>query len=354
MAPALVLALGVAGATLSGRAAASELSWSGPVDCAEREQLLFQVEGALGASLASTGEVQLQVHVASSRPQARALLRVVAGGAESGISERWLMAPSCSSLVDTLAVAIALAIEAAAPGALDATSGVAPAHAEQHANPAGPDLLAAKGAALGADDARQLDEASQAGETGQGSASASVAERFGPIPRVAALLTGDAGSLPAAALGVALGARLDFARFQVELLGTLWLEQHTRLDSAVSAGAGGDVSLATGALSVCASLLGGAQSSFSLAPCAGLEIGRLAGAGTGVNAPRRVSALWVAPRLELAGVWRPNGSHWGFGVRAGAALPLERDEFVLDQLGSVHEPQSLVARAALSLDVALE
>jgi hypothetical protein len=167
-------------------------------------------------------------------------------------------------------------------------------------------------------------------------------------------LTGDAGSLPAAALGVALGARLDFARFQLELLGTLWLQQHTRLESAAAPGAGGDVNLATGALSVCASLLGGSDTSFLLAPCAGLEVGRFAGAGTGVSAPRRASALWVAPRLDLAGVWRPDGSHWGFGARAGAAVPLERDEFILDQLGTVHEPASLVARAALSLDVDLE
>jgi hypothetical protein len=94
---------------------ASDLSWSGPVDCAQSEQLLFEIERALGAPLAVTGRVHLQVHVTRTAPDARALLRVGTDG-DAPASERSLAAPDCATLVDTLAVAITLALEAGKRG----------------------------------------------------------------------------------------------------------------------------------------------------------------------------------------------------------------------------------------------
>src|SRR5688572_22855180 len=96
-------------------ARASDLSWAGPAECARSEQLVFQVERALGAPLAETGQVHLQVHVARTVPTTRALLRIADDSAHPPISERRLVAPDCDKLVDTLAVAITLAIEAATP-----------------------------------------------------------------------------------------------------------------------------------------------------------------------------------------------------------------------------------------------
>ncbi|HTV22613.1 MAG TPA: hypothetical protein VMG12_28185, partial [Polyangiaceae bacterium] len=96
-------------------ARASDLSWSGPADCARSEQLVFQIERALGAPLLETGQVHLQVHVARTSPTAQAMLRIADDAAQPSISERRLVAPDCDKLVDTLAVAIALAIEAAVP-----------------------------------------------------------------------------------------------------------------------------------------------------------------------------------------------------------------------------------------------
>jgi hypothetical protein len=82
--------------------------------------VLFQVERALAAPLADTGRFRLQVHVERTPPDARAILRIagdrVTGGAgEVGVKQLLLVAPDCATLVDTLAVAIALALEAAAP-----------------------------------------------------------------------------------------------------------------------------------------------------------------------------------------------------------------------------------------------
>lgn len=87
--------------SLARRAAASDLGWSGPADCAQSEQLLFQVEQALGTPLANTGDVHLQVHVARTTPTASALLRIEDETAEPALSERSLVAPDCERLVDT-------------------------------------------------------------------------------------------------------------------------------------------------------------------------------------------------------------------------------------------------------------
>jgi hypothetical protein len=171
----------------------------------------------------------------------------------------------------------------------------------------------------------------------------------GPVPRVLARLLADVGSLPAPALGVGLGASLGWSGFQLELSGALWAEQHTRLDTAP--GVGADLSLVTGALSVCTSPL--AASSLAFVFCVGGEVGRASGIGTGISAPRRASGLWLAPTAELGVTWRPASQAVGVGARLGAAAPLGRDPFYLERLGTVHQAQSLVARASLSIDVAL-
>src|SRR5688572_5853064 len=93
--------------TLAPSGTASDLSWDGPADCAQSEQLQFQVERALGAPLARVAHLHFQVHVERSVPDARARMRVKRER-ETAFKERHLVAPDCSTLVDTLAVAIAL------------------------------------------------------------------------------------------------------------------------------------------------------------------------------------------------------------------------------------------------------
>jgi hypothetical protein len=316
---------------------ASDLSWSGPDDCAQSEQLVFQVERALGAPLASTGQVHLQVHVARTAPTAQALLRIADDAAALEISERRLVAPDCDKLVDPLAVAIALAIEAAAPP-------MPAAHA-----------IAGAGTALPLPEPPPTN-ASNAGpsEPSLDRSASDADERAapGPVPRVTARLLGDVGSLPAPAVGVALGAQLGWSRWLLELTGALWSERHARLDSATAPDAGADVSLATGTLAACALPLD--ASSMAIALCAGWEMGRVSGIGTGISSPRRVNGLWLAPSIDVGLGWQPPGSRLGLGLRVGAAAPLGERSFYLERLGTVHEVASLVARAGLSVEVALE
>jgi hypothetical protein len=318
-------------------AAASDLSWSGPPECRQSEQLSFQVERALGAPLAQTGSVHLQVHIERVTPDARALLRIASAetGAQSvDLKERLLVAPDCSTLVDTLAVAIALAVEAAAPqprAELATRTPPSPSPGPARAEPANLTL--------------QVSDAPLAAP-----------ERTrGPdlLPSASAQLVGDSGSLPAPALGLAVGVRLAGASWQIEALGTLWLEQHPSLRGTGVAGAGADMNLATGALLGCAKPFG-SVGALSVALCLGWEMGRLSGSGTGVNRPRDANALWLAPSLQAELFYRWPGTRLGLGARVGGAMPLGRDEFVLEGLGSVHQPASLAARASLAVDVAFE
>ncbi|HVZ35242.1 MAG TPA: hypothetical protein VG963_22605 [Polyangiaceae bacterium] len=152
---------------------------------------------------------------------------------------------------------------------------------------------------------------------------------------------------------MALGVRVVWPRLQLEALGTVWLSQQVLLAGSAS-GAGGDVSLATGALRACVQTLGSARSEISSAVCAGAEIGRRAGTGLGVQRPLEAHALWLAPNLDLGLSWRVPRSNLSLGASVGAAAPLERQRFLLDGLGQVHQPAALAARAALSLDVAWE
>ena len=323
------------GSSLVASAAASDLSWSGPADCAQSEQLLFQVERALGAPLAGTGNVHLQVHVARTAPTARALLRIEDEAADPALSERSLVAPDCEKLVDTLAVAITLALEAAAPPREVPPSPALP--------PRPPEPVPASVAGTASGAAATHDRVVSEPEG---------AVLPGPIVRVVARVLGDVGSLPSPAVGVGLGAQLGWSRLQLELLGTLWGEQHTHLDVSGLPEAGADLRLITGTLSVCGTPLGDA-SPFVLALCLGWEMGQLSGEGTGISAPRQANGLWLAPGANVGFSWRPTRT-LGLGAQVGAVVPLQRGEFYIDRLGTVHQPANVAGRAGLSIDVAFE
>jgi len=334
----LAVAAGLLGFLLSGLAAASELSWSGPPECHESEQLSFQVEQALGAPLAETGHVHLQVHVERVAPDARALLRIASDDAPGArVKERLLVAPDCSTLVDTLAVAITLAVEAALPSS--EARWLPPARPAPTPTPALARETAATPPPIVTDAAPNTKPAVAGSEW---------------VPSVSALLVGDVGSLPDPALGVAFGVQLGGAWWQLQLLGTLWLEQHTLLAESSVPGAGAYVRLATGALLGCTTPFDSAAEAWSMSLCAGLEIGRLSGEGTGVDHPRDAQALWLAPSVQGGVAWRVPSTRLSLSARAGVALPLERQEFVLEGLGTVHQPASLAARASFGMDVAFE
>jgi hypothetical protein len=173
-------------------------------------------------------------------------------------------------------------------------------------------------------------------------------------PALSLWFLGDSGSLPGSGAGVALGAGVEHGRFQLRALGTVLFEQRAALDGAEPPAPGAELGLVTGALSFCAAPFGSPGSRLGVDGCAGWELGRLSGEGTGVLRPRADAALWSAPRIDVGVSWALGASGLELGALITLALPLVREDFVLGELGSVHRPSAAVGRAALGLNWRLE
>ena len=114
------------------------------------------------------------------------------------------------------------------------------------------------------------------------------------------------------------------------------------------------MSLALASLVACAAPFGSLRGSLAASLCAGWELGRLVGTGTGVAEPRDGSQLWSAPRIDGGLGWTVPGTALRFGTLLTLAAPLERKDFVLRDLGRVYRPPSLVGRWAVGIDVSFE
>jgi hypothetical protein len=314
----LALACGLA-ALSPGGAHASELSWDGPADCAASEQLSFAVERALGMPLERAGTLRFHVRVESSESIASARLRVSSESGGEVSKERLLVAADCSKLVDTLAVAITLAIgasEAQPPEPASAPAQPAPAPAPIDA---------------GASD-------SSAGDVGQ----------HGPELSALIALLEDQGSLPAPALGASFGLELAWERLALRVFGSVFFEQAVE----VSPELGAELNLAYGTLQACTNVLSRA-SSFSVPWCVGGDLGALSGVGVGMREPQRASMLWASPRVDAGAYWAVPETRLRVGALFTLAVPLNRDEFVLEAIGRVHQPSRVVGRAALGIELEL-
>jgi len=163
-----------------------------------------------------------------------------------------------------------------------------------------------------------------------------------PIVTVGAIA--DAGTLPAAAPGLALGLGWHSARARLELRGAFFSSQSTTL--AAPPGAGASISLVAASLRGCF-LFGGA---LFFGPCVEAGVERLSGSGFG-------------PITAMEGTnWAPFG---GGGLLAGlrlsrrvaafasadATFPLARARFSIDHVGQVHQPAAVAFRGAAGLEL---
>jgi hypothetical protein len=151
----------------------------------------------------------------------------------------------------------------------------------------------------------------------------------------------DVGTLPKLAYGFGLASALFLGAARFEGYASYWPAQPARL--AGSPGSGGWIRLGLGGVRFCYAALRG---TLELAGCTGLELGVLHGEGFGIVYRRAPDSLWIAGTLgarvslELAGRLR-------LSADLGIAVPFRRDEFVLDQAGTVHQTAPVVARALL-------
>jgi hypothetical protein len=326
-------------------ARASELLWEGPAGCSSSDALSFELERALGVPLESAGRLRFNVRVERSESMASARLEVSSldEPARERVKQRLLVADDCSTLVDTLAVAIGLAIGAsevqrpAAIAGVDASGASLPAAALDSSPPRAPSRPPEA-------DERADESAHDPAVPGEGGA--------GLRPSVFLDVVGDGGALPNPAVGAALGLALQAGRVAARASGTLLLDQRVRrVSSELSAGA--DVGLGFGTLQACTDGLG-APMRWALPICVGLDLGQLWGRGVDVARARRAASWWVAPRLDAGLFWAIPGTTLRVGGWLTASAPLKRDEFVVDDVGVVHRPGPLVGRVAIGIDVSLE
>jgi hypothetical protein len=318
---------------MAGGAAAAELKLAEPVVCSSADELSFSAERALGRALADAAPLELLVNVERDPAGVfRARLEISDAALAGGVGLRTFSAASCDELVDTVALAIALALgsrpDREAPVRAEAAPSL-PASATARATPATP----------APPDAPLPEDAS-----GNERAATRVAAR--------GWLVGDSGSLPRAGLGVAVGVSVGWPGFGLLALGTFLPRQEDSVDRAPGS-PGVEMMLLAASLSGCVPL-GAARAPVALDVCAGWELGQLSGDGVRVDIPRHRTSLWSAARLDVGARWRVPNSAFGVELLITAAAPLTRDEFILQDIGGVHRPANVVGRAALGVSWSIE
>ena len=159
----------------------------------------------------------------------------------------------------------------------------------------------------------------------------------------------DVGSLPAPAFG--LGAALSASarltslfRIRAALRPVLFFPQHAFL--AGSNAVGGDFDFFNVGLAGCPEL---SVADADVGLCVGMELGRMAAEGFGVDTPERQAVLWSALPLGLSAGWR---FYRPFGLRLdlGAAVPLSRPRWLLEDIGDVDRPGVVAARGFFAIE----
>jgi hypothetical protein len=341
--------LGASWVGLARPARAAELVVSGPALCPDTAELAFRVERALGTPLAAAALLRLRVRFeAAGGAGYRAWLAVESSDGALPGSERELNARECGPLGDAVAVAIALAL-----GVSEAGQEASPASELATREPSAPVPFgsgASSEPALGDEPPGPPSRAAAvAPEQAAPSAEPASDERATFTPALTVSAVGDVGSLPGAGVGLGVGAELGWERLALRATGTLFLDRHVALPGAGETGLGADMGLALGALSVCSTLLRAARA--AVFACAGWELGRLEAIGTGVLTPRREGTLWSAPRVDAGLDWAAGGGPLRLVAQVTAAAPLERDDFYLRDLGSVHRPPAVAGRLSLGVHI---
>lgn len=344
-AAALVGAALVAGLAAPGVAQAAELSAHGPAACPDVAELTFRVERAISMPLGHAAPLRFAVRFEAEAAGYAAQLEVAGGQSVEWAAARRFSAADCSRLGDAVGLAIALALGAQAsldPAAADAP--VAPAAVVQS-----PALTSQPESARPV-----LDAPAAPGLRDEPMPALADSPEPTLLPVLAAALIADSGSLPAAGLGLSVAAELRLRRLVLRVGGLLLFDQQAALRRPELPAAGAELGLALGSVALCTVAFGNARAAVATLFCGGWELGRLEGMGMGIPQPRRGSALWTAPRLDAQLSWAPFAGPVRLVAQLMAAMPLQRADFFLRDLGSVHRPPVVVGRAGLGLEVGFE
>jgi hypothetical protein len=244
-------------------------------------------------------------------------------------SSRLFEAASCDDLVDTAALAIALAI------APEQAAGITPpaGQAEGAANAAAGTPEPPPGA--GSADALSSAPSSSGGAAAAGSGLPSL-RGF-----AAADVLVESGALPRPSPGVAVRAGVLLGALSLGAQGALFGAQ--TLDVAPDQNV--EFELLAAGVRGCWRLR---ETPPRLNACAGAEAGRYRGIGLGLTPARRVRDLWLAAGAALDAEW-PLGPALAVELRAEPMLPLLRKQYTVNGRDDVHAPDVVSARLYLGL-----
>lgn len=325
--PPLARALLLALTTLAGSPQpthAAELTLHEPAPCVSANDLSFRVERLLGRPLASVEALQLSLRVEPDPNGFTAQLEVQRpDDTEPGV--RTLRASSCAELEEALAIAIVVAIG----------DGKSPETSTDDAPSPAPEMDPAP-------------EPVNTPDTPSPDAPAPAPQSVAPKLTAAAWAIADSGSLPASALGAALGVGLSWRSLELRAMGTFLPEREGKLIAADPRSPGVSIGLLAGGAVGCLPVAL-QSSSLGMAVCAGAELGQLSGSGTRVTQPYQRRALWAAARVELATRLALGQTPLALELLATALAPITRDQFILKDLGEIHRPASVIGRLGLGL-----
>jgi hypothetical protein len=261
--------------------------------------------------------------------------------------ERALEASTCGALASSAAVVIAMSVAPAArevaPSPEASSSSVAPSPegSSPAPSPEAREVAPSPEASSPPGPARPMESSAGSSRGAADRPGAGAPPPTAEPPRrfqVRAHVVGDAGGLPAPALGggLAFGASLA-ASLSVEASANLFASQeHTAFESPAR---GASFALLAVGARACWTLTRPVE----LAPCLGVELERIAASGFGSSTVGRAESITWAPealvavRLPLVGL---------FALRAGIGVvaPISRQSFVIQSAGAVHQPGVVALR----------
>lgn len=348
-AAALAAALGSASP-----APASDLAlvWEAPAECPSAELVRRHVLRRIGAEHAHTS---LQVRATVTRDAEAFRVRLEThGSGRRGVRE--LSAPTCSALVDALAVIVAMAVDAQLPTAegtprneSEATSAPREGLGTSSGGPSSP---ATQGAVAGASSGSGDAESEEAARPFRDLGLQGLASLAGSV---------ESGILPGLGFGITARGGARLRRFRAEAAISKWFAREA---SSVQPGSGADIHGMALAVWACfravpahtapvpglrSALPPDDSPAIEAGPCLGAELGQLSARSFGVAEPSDRSGGYFAAGGALR-VGATAADWLSLDVRFEAFRILHAPEFRVENLGIVHEPSDWSLRAALGAE----
>jgi hypothetical protein len=302
-----------------------EFSWRAPEACPERDLVLHQLERLLQQHpvVLSSADVRGDIERVGG---SWVLSLDVQVGTERRV--RRLSAPSCEVLADAAAVALVLLLEPTS----DADSSATPishtlALAEPTPTPVG--LPAAT-------------PAESESAAGPAAAEPDATEASTPRWKLGAALVLDSSSLAAPAPALNVETQLGLESWAVAAYGILLPARRLELARGDSV----DFALWAAGLRLCRAVWHGAV---QVDACAGAELGRFTGRGTGLNRTQNeVRDGWFAPNVGARLTWHalPHAALLG-GI--DAVFPVLQEVYVINGGSEVHDTPAATVRASIGL-----